>query len=83
MTDTTQHEKLIIRFILEEILDDLETLGTSDDLLADGMIDSLGMVRLVAFLEDELEIVVPPEDFTIENFLTVIHISNYLAGRMG
>lgn len=83
MTDTPLHEELITKFILEEILDDLETLGTSDDLLADGMVDSLGMVRLVAFLEDELAIVVPPEDFTIENFLTVNHISNYLTGRMG
>lgn len=81
MTGTVRHRQLIIDYILEEILDDLDELDADEDLLADGMVDSLGMVRLVAFIEDELGIVVPPEDFVVENFLSVDHITAYLVRR--
>ncbi len=68
-------------FILEELLDELDTIEDDDSLLADDMIDSLGMVRLVAFIEDSFQITVPPEDFVISNFATLAAISDYLRTR--
>ncbi len=72
---------LIREFIAEElVLDELEDeIGHDEDLLTSGMIDSLGVMRLVGFIQDEFEISVPPEDVTIENFLTLATISNYIA----
>ena len=49
-----------------------------DDLLSDGMIDSLGMVRLITFIEETYTIEIPPEDLLLENFQTMRVITNYL-----
>ena len=74
-----QIQTLITGFILEELLEDFESIDPDENLLADGMIDSLGMVRLVGFIEDELGVSVPPEDFVVEHFQTLSTISRYLA----
>lgn len=59
----------------------IDTIHADDDLLADGLIDSLGMMKLVAFVEKEAQIKIPPEDMTLENFMTIDHILEYLANR--
>jgi acyl carrier protein len=74
------NEKLI-KYISEQLLnneleDDLEA---EDDLLGDGILDSLGMMKLILHIETEYEMKVPPQDMIIENFMTVQHISDYLA----
>jgi acyl carrier protein len=70
----------IIKYILEELhngeMD--EPLDSQDDLLGGGILDSLGMMKLILFIESEFNTKVPPEDMIIENFMTVGHISSYL-----
>ena len=70
----------IINHIKSQLSDDLkdQELGIHEDLLGSGILDSLGMMRLIFFIEEEFSIKVPPEDMTIENFLTVENIGNYL-----
>lgn len=55
--------------------------GDDEDLLLSGMVDSLGVMRLLAHLETTYHISIPPEDVVIENFQTLNAISGYLAGR--
>ena len=69
---------LLASFVVDELLEDFVEIGFDENLLADGMIDSLGMVRLVAFIEEKMAVAVPPEDFTIENFQTINRICEYL-----
>ena len=67
------------QFITQELLgDEGLTLNDEDNLLLDGMIDSLSMLRLVAFIEKTLQIKIPYEDITIENFNTVNSLVDYL-----
>lgn len=47
------------------------------DLLLSGMIDSLGVMSLVAFLEETYGIQIPFQDVTIENFTTIETITQY------
>jgi len=54
------------------------SLSPEDDLLGSGLVDSLGMIQLLAFIEERFEIKVPPQDMTIENFMSVEAICNYL-----
>ncbi|MEM7103981.1 MAG: acyl carrier protein [Bacteroidota bacterium] len=56
-------------------------LAAEDDLLGSGLVDSMGMMNLIAFIENHFELKVPPEDMTIENFMTIDAISSYLEGR--
>ena len=69
---------LLTCFVTEELLDEEEPVGANENLLADGMLDSLGMMRLVAYIDLELGYKVPPGDLVIENFRTIGLISDYL-----
>ena len=69
---------LLTCFVTEELLDKEEPVGANENLLADGMLDSLGMMRLVAYIDHELGYKVPPGDLVIENFGTIGVIGDYL-----
>ncbi len=71
---------IIIDYIKQQLLSgqvDID-LSPEEDLLGSGLIDSLGMIQLLAFIEEKFEVKVPPQDMTIENFMTVEAIGNYL-----
>ena len=72
-------------FILDELLNGQkqDQLGDDQDLLISGLVDSLGVVRLINFIEQNLDADVPPEDVTLENFQTVEKIASYLLQRNG
>ena len=56
--------------VLEITETELETkLELSQDLFDNGL-DSLGVLRLLAMLEDEFSIVIPDEELVLENFQT-------------
>lgn len=65
---------------LLELLNDELSLDPSipieqdTDLLVTGLIDSLGVIQIVSWIEDEVGVEVDPVDVTLENFQT--------AGRM-
>ncbi len=72
--------KVILEYISEVLInEELEdALEIQDDLLGSGILDSLGMMKLISFLEIEFDLKVAPEEMIIENFMTVEHINEYL-----
>jgi acyl carrier protein len=40
-------------------------------LIESGLVDSLGLFKLIAFMEDNLDVSVAPEEIVFENFATV------------
>ena len=75
-------EETLQHYIRHELLNGQHDLTTDDNLLTDGMVDSIGMVRLIGFIEENFGVEIPPEDFTIENFETIKIITSYLRERM-
>lgn len=73
----------IRRYIAEQLLNRSNgaTVGDDEDLLGSGLVDSLGMMSLVLFIEDTFDVAVPPEDVVIENFLSIRTIEAYVRGR--
>jgi len=73
----------LIKYIQEQLLNNEleEELDANDDLLGDGILDSLGMMKLILFIETEFDTKIPPQDMIIENFMSVSHIGNYLAKK--
>ena len=53
-------------------------VASDEDLLRSGQIDSVGIMALVAFLEEAREAPIPPQDVTLENFKTINDISAYI-----
>ena len=74
------NQALIIRYIQDNLLTgkgEIE-LSPEDDLLGSGLLDSIGVMRLVGFVEESFNIKIPPEDIIIENFMDVKAITNYV-----
>ena len=72
--------EILINYIKNELARDHDdvVINDDDDLLGSGLIDSLGMMKFIGFIEETFETKIPPEDLIIENFMTVSCISSYL-----
>lgn len=66
----------IANTLASEPLDD--NLEPEDDLLGSGILDSMGMMKLIAFIENEYDLKVAPDEMVIENFMTVENIVEYI-----
>ncbi|HTM92075.1 MAG TPA: acyl carrier protein [Flavisolibacter sp.] len=73
-------QAIIIKYIQENLLGGKGAIKLlpEDDLLGSGLLDSMGVMRLVGFVEDTFQIKIPPEDIVIENFMDVKAITNYV-----
>jgi len=57
-------------------------LNADTQLLEGGALDSLGILRLAALIEEKFGIQVLDEDFVPENFETVGSLARYIAARL-
>lgn len=73
------------RFISSDLLFDRPGVQVPDDrdLFGEGLVDSLGLMRLVAHLEETYRIRVTDEDLVPENFGTVAALAQFVASRGG
>lgn len=70
----------LLRYISTEITKGKGgAISPQDDLLSNGVLDSLGILQLVSFIEDRFGIQVPDEDVVYDNFYSVEKLSDYLA----
>ena len=81
MTVTTEIE----RFVVEEIAlgRGIDSVAHDEDLLASDILDSLGIMELVSFLEGHYGIRVSDDDLTPENFQTVDSIVAFVDRKKG
>ena len=54
-------------------------LGPDDGLLSSGLLDSLAIVKLLSYLEDEFDVEIDDADFDPENFETIRSIAALMA----
>lgn len=76
---TTQVTAQLLQTFLHDELLNGHTVAPDEDLLLSGLLDSLGVMALVAFIEKSQAAPVPPGDITIENFSTLDAIVAYLS----
>lgn len=74
------HTNTIKDFIIEEFMPDVpvEQLETDYDLLAGGVIDSLGVLRVLVWLEDTFQIPLDDAEIVPESFRSVEAISAFI-----
>jgi acyl carrier protein len=73
----------IRKFISEHfILDGDEILGDEDSLLEKGIIDSTGVLELVAFIEETYQFKIKDEELVPENLDSVKNISQFIQDKL-
>ena len=80
---STDIETTLLDFVRTELVDEAEAshIEPETDLLSSGLVASLGVMRLVQFIEQRFGITVPPEDLVIENFIDIATLGGYLERR--
>jgi acyl carrier protein len=78
-------EAVINDYISREFVQDASMLplGNTTSLLETGILDSLGLLRLVVFIQERFGIMVDDVDLVPENFDSVDAICDYLRSRDG
>lgn len=74
----------IVTFIEREFLPAADRLLSEDEeLLTSGIINSLGLMKLISFIENQFDIRIPFEDITLEHFNSIEVINAYVSTRVG
>ena len=79
----TEFESRLLKYINTEVSlidDDIET---ETDLLLTGAVDSLGVIGITQWLEDEAGFTVEPTEVTLDNFQTVDRMLAYCRSKLG
>lgn len=80
--DGTSTERRVERFIRENFFYEGPPIDDHVSLMDTGLLDSTGVLELVAFLEDQFGIVVADDELVPENLDSLSHIAAYV-GRKG
>ncbi len=67
----------LVKFINDDIVVG-QRIDVDTDLLLSGAVDSLGVIRITHWMEEEAGVVVDPGDVTLENFQSVGRMVAYL-----
>lgn len=75
---------IIARFLHEEFAPDIqpEEFEENMNLVDFGIIDSLGVLKLVAWLESDFGIVVQPEELNVDRFSSLGAIAGFVDGKL-
>lgn len=68
---------MIKEYILSELVKDKAQakIGDTDSLIESGIVDSLGIMKLIGFLEDKISIQISDDELIPENFSSIDSIS--------
>ena len=78
----TEFASRLLHFVQESASQTGTELVGDTDLLLTGAVDSLGVIQITQWLEDETGIAVDPGDVTLENFQTVDRIVAYVEAQL-
>jgi acyl carrier protein len=73
----------ILKGYFSEKNDKARDLGPTDSLLERGLLDSMALVKLIAFLEERFGIVLGDDEFDPDNFETLDAIAKLIEAKRG
>jgi acyl carrier protein len=76
-------ELRITEFIERELLDEGESVAPEQELLSGEVLDSMAVMRLVAYVEEAFDLAIQPADFVVENFQNITALSDFVERSTG
>jgi acyl carrier protein len=76
-------KEYIENFIIEELLlgNGRNYINPDESLISSGIIDSLALMRLITFVEEQFDVVVEDDEVLPQNFETINIISEFLSNK--
>jgi len=73
----------IMEFIKNQLVREktMKNIGRGDDLIESGVIDSLGILKLLEFLESKFSINISDEELIPENFESIESIESFISRK--
>jgi len=71
----------LIEFLIENYHIDSDDFTKDTSLVTSGIIDSMGIIEVVEFLEKNHKVIIEDEDITTENFDSVTNIVNFINSK--
>ena len=73
----------IMEFIKTQLVREktMKNIGRGDDLIESGIIDSLGILKLLEFLESKFSIHIADEELIPENFHSIESIESFISRK--
>jgi acyl carrier protein len=73
-------ETAIERFVVDELMlgDSNTKIDPNESLISSGVLDSLALLRLIAFLEEQMGVTVDDSEVIPENFETINEIKSFI-----
>lgn len=75
------NKEALTTFIVKEIINEDTKLENNEQLLEAGIIDSFGIIKLIAFIEEEFGIKLNNDDLMPENFNNIQTISEMISTK--
>jgi acyl carrier protein len=78
------HRHTIKQYIIDEYVPDASQTSITDDmdLLENGIVDSLAVLKLVAFIEDNFDVTLQPEEIDPDNLKSVNAINDLICSKL-
>jgi acyl carrier protein len=78
------NENALIDFVQDELArgNELKGLSLTDNLIETGILDSLGIMKLILFMEEKLSVKITDEDLIPENFQSIQTINSLVQKKM-
>ena len=74
----------LARFFAQERADqEAIAVAPDTDIVGEGLVDSLGIFKLVAFVEETFKITIEPDEVLLENFQTPRALRNLIVRKLG
>jgi len=74
-------EKFLLTEVVPDHGGDIKSLNPDEDLLGQGIIDSMGIIKVISFLEERFHIKIYDQDINLENFRSLNCIKRMIESK--
>jgi acyl carrier protein len=82
MHTETNIKTKIKNYIIESTFDDVEKIKDDTLIFEEGILDSMGLLFLIEFLQEEFNLTTTDEELVVENFQSINSIIAFIESKM-
>ncbi|WP_458626145.1 acyl carrier protein [Winogradskyella sp. PC D3.3] len=72
----------IKNYIIQSTFDDIEKIKDDTLIFEEGILDSMGLLFLIEFLQEEFNLTTSDEELVVENFQSINNIIAFIESKM-